>query len=134
MQKTEKSSREGRIFPLILAGLCGGGLCGFLGSGGGTVFVFALSRLLGREKQDAKDIFAMTVLTVLPLSVVCELLYRLLGVHQGPLFDPEQLPILLAALPGGLLGACLLDRIDSGWLKKLFGGILLVGGALMLLR
>ncbi len=152
MRKGRKIGRKAALW-LAVAGLGGGVLCGFLGSGGGILFVFALTKLLPRTvtapgsaaaeaapsaqaaaEFSSRDIFAMTVLTVIPLTAATAVMYRLLGVQSGPLFSWSQLLFLLPAALGGGIGAWLLDKLSTKALKKLFGGILVVGGLLMVLR
>ena len=130
-----KNNRCKYIFILILIGIASGLIGGFLGTGGGILLVFAQRRLyrkkadpLGGSTLSAKDIFASTVLCILPMSFLSAALY-----FQNKAFDlRSSLPYFIAAIPGGFCGAFVLDRFHTSVIKKIFAFILIYSGISMI--
>ena len=106
------------LFSGILAGL----LNGFLGSGGGIILIFMMGILLPRSEP--KDIFATAVLSILPMSAVSAYFYY----RGGGVGISEYAPYYASALFGGVLGAVLLDKISTDWLKAIFAVLMLWAG------
>lgn len=107
-----------------LGGAAAGVLNGMLGAGGGMVTVPLLSALGVRGKKS----HATALMVIVPLSAVSAGLY----LWQGRLTVLDALPYLPGCLVGAVLGSLLLPRISTGWLKLLFGGLLLWGGIRLL--
>ena len=99
----------------VLGGLGAGVINGLLGAGGGMVVVPLLSAMGVRGKRS----HATALMVIVPLSAVSAVLYLVQG-----------------RLPGSLLGAYwgsrLMPKIATGWLKLLFGGLMLWGGVRLL--
>ena len=107
------------------AGGAGAGLLnGLLGAGGGTVVVPLLS-VLGVQ---GKKSHATALMVIVPLSLVSAVLYLI----EGRFTVGDAWPYLPGCLIGALLGSWLLPRIATGWLKLVFGGLLLWGGIRLL--
>jgi uncharacterized membrane protein YfcA len=107
----------------IPAGLAIGFVSGFLGIGGG-VFLGPLVLLLGwaGPRQTA----AMNALLILTVSAVALVAHGL----RGGLELHVVLPLGIAALVGGLIGATLAERsLSAGQLQRLFAVIVLVAAA-----
>lgn len=108
----------------VLGGLGAGVINGLLGAGGGMVVVPLLSAMGVRGKRS----HATALMVIVPLSAVSAVLYLV----QGRVGFADALPWL----PGSLLGAywCsrLMPKIATGWLKLLFGGLMLWGGVRLL--
>lgn len=107
---------------------CGGAglINGLLGAGGGAVLAPLLIRWCGLPPKRA---FATSVFLIFPLSAVSAVVYFAAGRVSLSL----ALPYLLGGFLGGLLSGPLLGRVPVAWLRRIFGGVLLVGGVRMLL-
>lgn len=105
-----------------LAGLCNG----LLGAGGGLFLVPLLTRW-GMPRRQA---FATSVAVVLPLSLVSAGVYLLRGQAEFA----AAWPYLLGGALGGLFSARLLEKAPLPWLRRLFGALLLYGGARAVLQ
>ena len=109
---------------LILAtgGIAAGFVNGLLGTGGGIVLVFVLGMLM-RDGAE-KDVFVLTLSVTLVLSAVSAAVY----VFKGGVDAGKSLVYGIGAIPGGIVGALLLDRLKADTLKKIFGGLLVFAG------
>ena len=117
-------------FPLLAAaGLSAGLANGLLGAGGGIIVTYALVHLLGDKGNAAKDVFANVVAAMLPMTAVSALIYAL----HGNLDLEQSAPFLLPAVIGGVVGALLLGRINTGGLKKIFAVLVVISGLRLIL-
>ena len=120
MQKDSKRTGQ-----MVLAGLASGFLNGLFGSGGGVVAVLLLRPLIGDEKKA----HASATMMILVLSLVSLSLYALYG--QVPWSDGFRF------IPGGLVGAVLgtrfLKNVKGDLLRRIFGAVLVLSGAVMLI-
>ena len=101
-----------------------GFLNGLFGSGGGVVAVMFLRPLLGDEKKA----HASATLMILVMSLISFALYAAYGQvewAQGFRFVP-------GGIVGALLGTKLLKNIKSDVLRRVFGGVLVASGVVML--
>ena len=125
----------------LLAGICNG----LLGTGGGILIVGVLRlerRLrssdrpsLSGRKRDAvgnspKDDYVTALCCMLPLSLLSSILCLRASAFSGVPFS-SALPYLLGAVPGGVFGAYLLDRMKPKTAQLLFTALVLLGGARM---
>lgn len=113
------------VIPIIIAGVGAGFINGLLGTGGGIVLIFALNYILKGEKS--KDIYAFTLCVTLALSLVSLFVY----VRKGAVDFNESVRYGIAAIPGGVIGAYLLDRLNGKIVKRIFAVLLIVAGANM---
>lgn len=117
--KKEKSKK-------LFAGITSGFLNGLFGSGGGVVAVMFLRDIL----QDEKKAHASATLMILIMSVVSLVLY---GIY-GHIDWSAGLKFVPGGIVGALLGSRFLKNMKNDKLKRLFGLVLAVSGAVMLLR
>lgn len=122
-------SRRGGIFMHkkwwgVLGGLGAGVINGLLGAGGGMVVVPLLSAMGVRGKKS----HATALMVIVPLSAVSAVLYLV----QGQVSFADALPWLPGSLLGAYWGSRLMPKIATGWLKLLFGGLMLWGGVRLL--
>ena len=108
----------------VLGGLGAGVINGLLGAGGGMVVVPLLSAMGVRGKRS----HATALMVIVPLSAVSAVLYLV----QGRVGFADALPWLPGRLLGAYLGSRLMPKIATGWLKLLFGGLMLWGGVRLL--
>ena len=112
---------------LAAAGGVGIGLLnGLLGAGGGMVTVPLLEALGVKGKKS----HATSLGVIVPLSLVSAYLYW----GRGWLVPGELLPFLPGGLLGAWLGARLLPRLNTAWIKALFGVLLLWAAWRLLFR
>lgn len=122
---------------VMIVGLAAGVINGLLGAGGGVIIVLVLGALLQKNKasgqadamQDPKDVYATSLLCMLPVSILSALQYA------GTAWDMQHdfSFYLLPAIVGGIIGGLLLHRVRLPWLRRLFAILLLVSGMRMLL-
>lgn len=117
---------RGRALLVLVGFLSAGVINGLFGTGGGILLVWLFTNVL---KANAKDAFAQSLLTVIPMSVVSGLLYR----TAGSFALGDTLPYLLPAALGGLAGACFTDRCNPRLLKIIFSSLVVYSGVRMIL-
>ena len=71
---------------------------------------------------------ATAVIVIVPVSLVSAILYLV----QGRVTVMDALPWLPGSLLGAYLGSRLMPKISTGWLKLVFGGLMLWGGIRLL--
>lgn len=103
-----------------------GAVNGFVGTGGGILMVFMLNIL---TKNDKKDNFSTTLLSIIPISIVGLYAYFSAGSVDFSILSRVSLPALL----GGALGAFLTDKLKIKWLNLLFGALVIYSGIKMIL-
>lgn len=112
---------------MLWIGVVTGFANGLFGSGGGTIVVPAMERLLGVEEHKAH---ATAIAVILPLSMLS------LGIYLWKTGVGEVWQIALGTciggLAGGVVGARLLKRISGVWLHRVFGAFLLAAAVRML--
>ena len=115
------------FFLFCIASFLGGALNGFVGTGGGIIFVFLLTLLTENEKKDS---YATTLAAIIPISLVGSVSYFGGGSVDFELLRGAYLPAIL----GGVLGALLVDKLRLKFLNLLFGGLVIYSGITMLVR
>lgn len=105
----------------FLGGVAAGLLNGLLGAGGGMIAV-PLLEALGVEGKQAH---ATSLAVIVPLSLVSAGIYW----ARGWVSPGEVLAFLPGGLLGALLGAKLLARANTAWVKGSFALLLLWGAA-----
>ena len=111
----------------LFTGLLTGLLNGIFGAGGGLLAVPMLQKC-GLSPQQSH---AASIAVTLPLSCVTSALLLFSGQR---IFLPDLLLASAAGLSGAFLGTHLLNRIHPVTLKRIFGGVMLISAARMLLR
>lgn len=116
---------------IMLTAFAAGAVNGLFGMGGGIIIYFLLCRLYaGKSEYSTKDIFAMTVISVLIMSLSSVFLYF----SSGKTEISAALPYLIPAVLGGVAGAFALSYIKASILKKIFALIMIYGGVSLVLR
>lgn len=108
----------------VLGGFGAGIINGLLGAGGGMVVVPLLSALGVPNKKS----HATALMVIVPLSLVSAAAYLI----DGRVTVTDALPWLPGSLLGAYLGSRLMPKISTGWLKLVFGGLMLWGGIRLL--
>lgn len=131
MKSIIKKKKNNRIPLLLLIGVATGFVNGFLGAGGGIVIIFSLSALYHADKTDrSKDIFAMSVASILPISAVSAASYAM-----NPAIDfSKGFVFLIPALAGGLIGAFVTEKIKTSSLKTVFAVVTIIAGINMIFK
>jgi len=123
---------------LSSASVIAGVLNGFIGTGGGIILYFTLKFLNKNSDADdsgadnsgkMKDILAMIVASVIPMSVISAVIYMI----QGRIIYGALAVYLPAALTGGIIGAFLLDKLKFKLIKKIFAAMIIYAGIKMIL-
>ena len=116
-----------QISALLALGLGAGMINGLLGTGGGILILWGLSRTPAIRRRDPRTAFAATLAVTLPLSLFSAFWYY----RAGHLDLGSVWLLSLVAVPGGMAGALLLRRFSPKALKRLFAVILLVSGVML---
>lgn len=109
-----------QIVILISIGLLAGLLSGMFGVGGGIIIVPALIFFLGMTQHEAQG--TSLGLMLLPIGILAAWNYY----KAGNLDVKAGLVIALAFIIGGFFGSKMALNIDEVWLKKIFGGFMIV--------
>ena len=110
---------------VLIVGTVLGFLAG-IGVGGGSLLILWLTLVLGMEHPQARLI---NLLFFLPSAVIASF-FRW---KQGKLDLKKVLPAIIAGCAAAALGSFFSTRLDTGILKELFGGLLLITGVRELL-
>lgn len=124
--------------PLICLGAFIAGITnGLLGAGGGIVLIFLLSPALsgiyeknGYEFYKSKDVMAISLSVMLPISVVSAIRYGARG-----LLDLSYVSkIIFPSVLGGFAGGILLNKLQENLITKIFAFLVIYSGLAMILR
>ena len=107
----------GKNWLFAFGGFAAGILNGLLGAGGGTIAV-PVFRTSGLKEADCH---ATSVAVILPLCLLSAVLY----LFRGDVTVGDALPYLPWMLGGSAIGAWLLPRCSSVWLRRVFGLLML---------
>lgn len=108
----------------IAAGAAAGLLAG-MGMGGGTLLIPALTLLAGTEQHAAQGI---NMLAFLPASAVAIAVH----IRAGRLNWKRCVPLLIGGAAGAVCGALAAVWMDGAWLRRIFGGFLMLFSCLQL--
>lgn len=109
-------------YKYAISGALAGAINGLLGAGGGILLVPLLHRFIGLEERPA---FATSVFIILPITLVTAIVYY----STGRIDLHLAWPYLLGGFFGGILAGRLFKKMSVIWLKRLFGAVLIIGGA-----
>ena len=106
----------------MMAAALAAGALGAMGLGGGSLLLLALTLGLGLGQREAQG---ANLLFFLPTGLLAVALHS-----RGRLIRWKvALPALLAGLPGALAGVWAAGYLPQDWLRRIFGGLVLVLGA-----
>lgn len=129
-----KTENKKSLFTTLCLGACGiisGTVNALIGTGGGIIITFVLSRLYSENPDySTKDVFSMVLLSVAIISAGTSLIYLLNGMVD--IYDA--LIFLPSAAAGGAVGALLLDKLDSAIFKKMFALLVIWAGVSVMTR
>ena len=114
-------------FLFCLFAFIGGGINGFLGTGGGIIFVLLLSIF---TKNNSKDNYATSLCATIVLSIIGIFSYIQ---NQNVDFDLT-IKLSLFAISGGAVGALITDKINTRWLGILFSALIIYSGTCMIFK
>jgi uncharacterized membrane protein YfcA len=119
----ENKKKKGKIY-FAVAGLIIGVINGLFGSGGGVAAVPAL------QKADiaVKKAHASSLAVTLPLSMVSAIVYATMDDFKWG----DALILIPFGLAGAFIGGLILKKMKNVWLKRIFGGLLIISGVKML--
>ncbi len=126
-----RSDAKKRSMLFALAGILSGIVNGLLGTGGGILTVLFLSKIYAKDSSySTKDIFAITLCS----SVIMSLASLLFYLSSGCFSISDSALYMLAAVPGGVLGAILLDKLSSKTMKLIFALLVVWAGISMMIK
>ncbi|MBQ8164139.1 MAG: sulfite exporter TauE/SafE family protein [Clostridia bacterium] len=127
MKISEQKIKILKVIGFCAASFLAGGVNGFMGTGGGIVFVYTLKYL---TDNDEKDNFATTLCAILPLSLISIWVYA-----KNSNIDIEMIrKLTLPAIFGGAVGALITDKIKKKYLNLIFAALVIYSGMCMILR
>ena len=124
--QTKSKIDKKRKMECIIVGGIAGFLNGIFGGGGGMIVVPMLTYILKREQKKAH---ATAILIILPMSILSGLLY----VTKQKMQIDITISVILGVTIGGVVGAFLLNKLSSKWVKIIFSLSMAVAGIKMLL-
>lgn len=104
-----------------LAGLFIGSYIGIIGGGGATLVIFCLVLIYGLNFHDA---VANQKAITLPISIVATIVF----IIQGAIDYSLAIPLLLVNLLGGIIGAQLIMKVSTVWIKRILVPITIILG------
>lgn len=119
-----------KISSLILfctLSLLSGGVNGFLGTGGGIIFIYMLQAL---TKNNIKDNFSTSLCATIPISFIALLSYAKTDSVDFSLIQK----IIIPTVSGGIIGAFLTDKLKTNYLSVIFGALVTYCGIRMITR
>ncbi len=127
MVKKILSNKTASLVLFCILSFIAGTINGFLGTGGGIIFIYMLSNL---TKNNERDNFPSTLCATIPISAIALISYIK---NQNVDFNTIATLFIPCAL-GGLLGAFLVDRLKVKWLNTIFALLVIYSGTCMILR
>ena len=109
-----------------LIGIVTGFANGLFGSGGGTIVVPCMERIL---KIDEHKAHATAIAIILPLSLLSVVIY----LWNTEIVWSTALFASVGGVAGGFIGAKLLNKISSKWLHRIFGAFMIAAAVRMIL-
>lgn len=109
---------------LVGSGVAVGFVNGFLGGGGGIIAVPLLAIVIG---LGARQAHATAIFVILPLSLASAAVYF----FRGSVDWYVTLWATVGVVGGGILGACLLNKLNNDVVKLIFSFILMAAGIKM---
>ena len=98
---------------------------GLFGSGGGTLLVPALQKFFKIETHKSH---ATALTVILPLSILSAFVYI-----RGDAVDWQTvLWVTVGGVPGGFVGAMLLNKLPASWVHKIFGAFMIAAAVKMI--
>ena len=125
----KKLGSNAKFTLLALGGLAGGLANGLLGAGGGIIMTFVLEKAM-EDEIERRDIFANVIAATLPISLLSTAIYA----GKGNISTERFSVFVIPAIVGGLVGAFLLSRISTVWLKRIFALLVIWSGIYMVMR
>ena len=126
-----RSEAKKRSMLFALAGILSGIGNGLLGTGGGILTVLFLSKIYAKDSSySTKDIFAITLCSSVIMSMASLLFY----LSSGCFSVSDSALYMLAAVPGGVLGAILLEKLSSKTMKLIFALLVVWSGISMMIK
>lgn len=104
----------------LLAGLLAG-TAGAMGLGGGSILLIYLTVFAGMEQLQAQG---LNLWFFLPTAAIAVGIYT----KQGVIRWKRVLPMMVAGVITTLLASVLLNQLSPDWIRKIFGGLLLLYG------
>ena len=104
-----------------------GGINGFLGTGGGIVFVLMLSFL---TKNESKDNYATSLCATFIISSISIIPYIKNSCVDFSIIEQVALPAIL----GGIVGALVVDKIKVKYLNMIFALLIIYSGFSLITR
>lgn len=110
----------------IFIGLITGFANGLFGSGGGTIVVPCMQRLL---KVETHKSHATAIAVILPLSILSLFIY----IFKVEILWKTAIFVSIGGIAGGFVGAKLLNRLSGKWLHRIFGAFMVAAAVKMIL-
>lgn len=132
MDKKTENKPQGvkKFIYLVVLSFLAGCINGFVGTGGGILMVLLLFMLDGGGEKSTRDVFARTLVTVIPMTLTAFTVYQKSSNVDMAMISRLFVPISL----GGALGAAFMDRIDTKWLNLIFSILVIYSGISMGVR
>jgi uncharacterized membrane protein YfcA len=115
------------LLKLAVIGTCAGVFSGLLGVGGGTVIVPLLILWLGYGDREATGTSMMAIIVIAAYAVVAQLFHHNVDVAKAALVG-------IPAVGGAVVGTAIQQRIPERTVSLLFGILLLITAASLVIQ
>ncbi len=119
--------KKTKPFQIFLFGALIGLINGFFGGGGGMIVVPMLTKFFNMEQKKAQ---ATALFIILPISLVSTIVYMC----YNSINFSSGWPVIAGIVLGGIVGACLLNKLKNNVVRVIFILFMLLGGTIMLFR
>jgi len=108
-----------------ILGIASGLANGLFGSGGGSIIVPGMQKILGIEQHKTH---ATAIAIILPLTIISAIVYLRTNRAEWPVI----LWVSVGGTVGGFIGAKLLNKISGNLLHKIFGAFMIAAALRMI--
>lgn len=127
MNLRELKFKNLNLILFFLLSFVAGGINGFLGTGGGIIFIFMLSFLTNNE---SKNNYATSLCATFIISSVGVFTYL-----KNSNVDFSMIgQVFIPAISGGVFGALVVDRINVKYLNMIFALLIIYSGINLIIR
>lgn len=112
-------------FFLLTIGFISGILSGLFGAGGGVIIVLFLSLYMNLDQHNAQA-------TAISITFIAAIISSIIYYYHANLSWSIIMPVAAGSIIGGYIGAKIMNKIPSKYLKHFFGFFMILSGIRMI--